>query len=168
MLRRFADRIGFSSHFTIYDSDDSKRVMKECQKELGIEDKMLSYKTLLSHISKAKDMLITPEEYERENAGDVRLSSIAKAYKLYQQKLKKADAMDFDDIIVWTVRLFEQSPDVLSFYQHKFKYIMVDEYQGHEPRPVYARKAAFLGAPQHLRGGRRQSEISYRLQRRHH
>lgn len=129
MLRRFADRIGFSSHFTIYDSDDSKRVMKECQKELGIEDKMLSYKTLLSHISKAKDMLITPEEYERENAGDVRLSSIAKAYKLYQQKLKKADAMDFDDIIVWTVRLFEQSPDVLSFYQHKFKYIMVDEYQ---------------------------------------
>ncbi len=89
MLRRFADRIGFSSHFTIYDSDDSKRVMKECQKELGIEDKMLSYKTLLSHISKAKDMLITPEEYERENAGDVRLSSIAKAYKLYQQSLKR-------------------------------------------------------------------------------
>ena len=129
MLRRFADRIGFSSHFTIYDTDDSKRVIKDCQKELGIEDKLLPYKTILSHISRAKDMLITPEEYERENCGDVRLSNIAKAYKLYQQKLKKADAMDFDDIICYTVRLFEQNPDVLSFYQNKFRYIMVDEYQ---------------------------------------
>lgn len=129
MLRRFSDRIGFSSHFTIYDTDDSKRVVKECQKQLGLDDKLLPFKSIMSHISRAKDMLITPEEYEKENAGDYRLSNISKVYKLYQQKLKKADAMDFDDIIVWTVRMFEQNPDVLSYYQNKFKYIMVDEYQ---------------------------------------
>lgn len=129
MLRRFADRIGYSSHFTIYDTDDSKRVMKECQKALGIEDKLLSHKVILSHISRAKDQLISPAEYEKEAGADYKLSSIAKAYKLYQKKLKEADAMDFDDIIVQTVRLFRENPDVLHFFQDRFHYIMVDEYQ---------------------------------------
>ncbi len=129
MLRKFADRIGYSSHFTIYDTDDAKRVIKECQKELGIDDKVLPHRMLLSEISHAKDRLISPKEYA-ENAGDdFRLKKIAAVYVAYQSKLKAADAMDFDDIIVQTVRMFEQHSDVLDYWQGRFRYIMVDEYQ---------------------------------------
>ena len=129
ILRKFGDRIGYTSHFTIYDTDDSKKMMKECQKQLGIEDKYLSHKTILHEISMAKDSLITPEEFKKSAGFDTRMLKIASAYELYQKMLKKADAMDFDDIIVNTVRLFETCGDVLEYYQNKFRYIMVDEYQ---------------------------------------
>lgn len=129
VLRRDGDKIGFSSNFTIYDTDDSKRMMKECMRQLEISDKMLPVKSVLSEISHAKDSLISPEEYMKNASADVRLQMIARAYIKYQQMLRNADAMDFDDIIVNTVRLFERCPEVLEYYQNKFRYIMVDEYQ---------------------------------------
>ncbi len=129
ILRRYGDRLGYSSHFTIYDTDDSKRIMKECQRLLGIEDKMMPHKSILSAISRAKDSLITPEEFERDAGQDARLKRIAECYKLYQQLLKSADAMDFDDIIVNTVKLLKEDEEVRSYYQNRFKYVHVDEYQ---------------------------------------
>ena len=129
ILRRFGDRLGYSSHFTIYDTDDQKRLMKDAYRELNIDEKFLPIKATLNVISNAKDSLISPKEFLNQNAGDVRLSKVAEAYSKYQKMLHEADAMDFDDIIVNTVRLFEQNPDVLEYYQNKFKYIMVDEYQ---------------------------------------
>ena len=129
ILRRHGEALGYSNHFTIYDTDDSKRVMKEVQRLLGINDKMLSYKVILKEISKAKDMLITPQEYLEKAGGDIRLKSIAEAYVCYQKQLKAADAMDFDDIIFKTVELLEQNEEVRKYYQNRFKYILVDEYQ---------------------------------------
>lgn len=129
ILRREGDKIGFTNHFTIYDSDDSKRVMKECQRALDIDDKFLSHKSILSEISKAKDSLVSPEEFLETYQGDVRMRKIGECYKKYEQMLKNADAMDFDDIIVNTIRLFEKEPDVLERYQRRFRHIMVDEYQ---------------------------------------
>ena len=129
VLRRDGDKLGFSSSFTIYDADDSKRMMKECMRQLEISDKMLPVKTVLNEISHAKDSLISPAEYAKSASSDIRLQMISRAYTKYQAMLKNADAMDFDDIIVNTVRLFEQHSDVLEYYQNKFKYIMVDEYQ---------------------------------------
>lgn len=129
ILRRYADRIGYSSSFTIYDSDDQKRLIKECQRQLDIKDGVLSYKTILNEISRSKDCLITPEEYIRQGEKDARMTLIGKVFKMYQQQLKKADAMDFDDMIVNTVKLLETDSEVRDYYQRKFKYIMVDEYQ---------------------------------------
>lgn len=129
ILRRNGDKLGFSSHFTIYDTDDSKRVMKECQKLLGVDDKFLSHKTILNEISRAKDSLISPDDYLKSAGNDVRLRKMGECYKKYQQLLKNADAMDFDDIIANTVALLQNEPDVLDYYQNRFKYIMVDEYQ---------------------------------------
>ena len=129
ILRRFGDRIGYSSHFTIYDTDDSKRVMKEVYKNIGLDEKMIPIKSTLNAISNAKDRLITPEEFIAENTGDIRLSKIGKAYSYYQKALKEADAMDFDDMIVNTVKLFKESKEALDFYHRRFRYIMVDEYQ---------------------------------------
>ena len=129
ILRRDGARIGFSSHFTIYDTDDSKKAMKECQRALNIDDRLISHKLALHEISNAKDCLITPEEYEQSAGADFAKQKIAQLYRAYQDSLKKADAMDFDDIIVNTVYLLEQNPDLLEYYQHRFKYIMVDEYQ---------------------------------------
>ncbi len=129
MLRKFADRIGYSTHFTIYDTDDSKRVIKECQKELGIDDKVLPHRMLLKEISHAKDRLISPGEYAQNVGDDFRLKKVALVYSAYQKKLKNADAMDFDDIIVNTVSMLSNHADICSYYQNRFKYIMVDEYQ---------------------------------------
>ncbi|MCQ2461514.1 MAG: UvrD-helicase domain-containing protein [Clostridia bacterium] len=129
ILRRSGAGLGYSSHFTIYDTDDSKRIMKECQRLLNIDDKILPHKTILSAISKAKDELISPEEYAKQVGNDPRLKHFADCYKLYQQLLKSADAMDFDDIIVNTVKLLETDKDVREYYQAKFKYVHVDEYQ---------------------------------------
>lgn len=129
ILRRDGERIGFSKHFTIYDTDDSKRVIKEVQKLLDIDDRFLSHKTIMGEISRAKDSLISPEEYCNTNQGDLRLSKVGECYKKYQKMLYDADAMDFDDIIVNTIRLFEECPDVLEYYQRRFRHIMVDEYQ---------------------------------------
>ncbi len=129
ILRRNADRLGFTNRFTIYDTDDSRRVMKECQRLLGIEDRFLSHKTILGEISRAKDSLVPPDEFLKSAGQDTRMQKIGECYKKYQSLLKNADAMDFDDIIFNTVRLFEENPDVLEYYQRQFRYVMVDEYQ---------------------------------------
>ncbi len=129
ILRRNADRLGFTNRFTIYDTDDSRRVMKECQRLLGIEDRFLSHKTILGEISRAKDSLVPPDEFLKSAGQDTRMQKIGECYKKYQSLLKNADAMDFDDIIFNTVRLFEENPDVLEHYQRQFRYVMVDEYQ---------------------------------------
>lgn len=129
ILRRFGDRIGYSNHFTIYDTDDSRRVMKQCQKQLGIEDKIINHKSILAEISRAKDSLIDCDEYKAMNINDFRKSKIAQCYELYQSELKKSDAMDFDDIIFNTVKLLRENDDVRDLYQTQFKYVMVDEYQ---------------------------------------
>lgn len=129
ILRRFADRLGYTSHFTIYDTDDQKRVMKHCQKALEISDKILHHKSILSEISSSKDSLVDYEEYKKLAQNDFRKARIADCYELYQKELLKSDAMDFDDIIFNTVRLLEGNPDVLELYQKQFKYVMVDEYQ---------------------------------------
>lgn len=129
ILRRECDKLGFSSSFTIYDSDDSQRTVKSILRELGISEKMFPPRTILSEISHAKDLLQEPDEYIASAAGDYRNLTIGKVYKHYQKKLKAANAMDFDDMICHTVKLFEQFPDVLDHYQNLYKYIMVDEYQ---------------------------------------
>ncbi len=129
ILRREGDKIGFTSSFTIYDSDDSQRVVKTSMRELDISEKMFPPKIVLSEISHQKDMMISPEEYLANSDNDYRIVTIGRIYKRYQQKLKDANAMDFDDIICHTVKLFEQEPDVLEHYQNLYKYIMVDEYQ---------------------------------------
>ena len=129
MLRRFADKIGYTQHFTIYDTDDQRRVMKRVQKTLGIEDKFLNHRSILAEISNAKDSLIDPREYKAQTVNDFRKAKIAQCYEEYQKELLKSDAMDFDDMIFNTVRLLRENEDVLHLYQHQFKFIIVDEYQ---------------------------------------
>ena len=129
ILRRFADRIGYDNNFTIYDADDSKSVMKDVCKTLDIDTKMLKEKTILNEISSAKDELISPDEYAIKYAEDFRLKKIGEAYTEYQKILEKNNAMDFDDLIMNTVILLQDNPDVRDAYQKRFRYIMVDEYQ---------------------------------------
>ena len=129
MLRRNGDRLGYTKSFTIYDSDDQKRLMKDVQKTLNIDDKMLPHRAILSEIGHAKDKLLSPEDYDKAmNVSDARIRQISRAYALYQKRLKEADAMDFDDLIYNAVRMLEL-PDVLDYYQNRFRYICVDEYQ---------------------------------------
>ncbi len=129
ILRRYAELLGFTSHFTIYDTDDQRRLMKDIMKTHNIDDKFVPHKYVLSEISSLKDKLITPEEYEAQAGSDYRKKTVAQLYKFYQNRLQNADAMDFDDMIVYTVRLLEQNDDVLEYYQNKFRYVCVDEYQ---------------------------------------
>ena len=129
ILRRDGERLGYTSHFTIYDTDDSKRLMKECMKQLDISEKVFPVKSILGEISHAKDSLIDYSEFARDAGDDYRLKNIARCYQLYQLKLKDADAMDFDDLIFNTVKLFETDSEVLEYYQNRFSYLMVDEYQ---------------------------------------
>jgi len=129
ILRRYGDLLGYTSHFTIYDTDDQRRLMKEIMKAHNIDDKMLPHKSVLNAISNAKDQLISPEEFEASAGIDHRLKTIGKLYKIYQNRLKNADAMDFDDMIVNTVKLLNENADVLEYYTNKFRYVMVDEYQ---------------------------------------
>ncbi len=129
ILRRYIDRLGYDNHFTIYDTDDQKGIMKEVCKKLQIDTKMLKERTILSAISSAKDELIDPQEYEMQNGFDYNGSRIAKAYREYQATLRKNNALDFDDLIMKTVELFKTDEQVLASYQDRFRYIMVDEYQ---------------------------------------
>lgn len=129
ILRRYGDRIGYSSHFTVYDTDDQKRLMKDILKKLNIDEKILPHRTVLSEISRAKDKMKTPADLKSSDVYNSRLDMVADAYEMYQQRLKTSDAMDFDDLLCNTVKLFEEHPDVLQMYQRQFKYIMVDEYQ---------------------------------------
>ncbi|MEE1085715.1 MAG: DNA helicase PcrA [Schaedlerella sp.] len=129
ILRRYIDRIGYDTNFTIYDSDDQKTLMKEVCKTLQIDTKILKERTILSAISGAKDEMITPAEYEINAAGDFGKLKIAKAYWEYEKQLKANNALDFDDLLLKTVQLFQTNADVLESYQERFRYIMVDEYQ---------------------------------------
>ncbi len=131
ILRREGENLGYSRHFTIYDTDDSRRLMKTCMKELNIDEKTLGHKAILGEISRAKDELVDPTEYaaRHEGGGDIRLRLVAKAYALYQKRLREADAMDFDDLLSETVALFSRFPEVLARYQERYRYLMVDEYQ---------------------------------------
>lgn len=129
MLRRFIDRLGYDTNFTIYDTDDQKTLMKDICKRLDIDTKIYKERAIMAAISSAKDELIGPEEYEINVMGDFSKRKIALAYKEYQKELKKNNALDFDDLIMKTVELFQACPDVLEYFQERFKYIMVDEYQ---------------------------------------
>ena len=129
ILRANAEKIGFTSAFTIYDADDSKKMITECMNQLNIDDKMLPVTSVANRISRAKDSLVEPDEFTEEAQGDFRDSQIATIYELYQHKMKSSNAFDFDDIILYTVKLLNDYPDVLEKYANKFKYISVDEYQ---------------------------------------
>lgn len=129
ILRRDGERIGYSSHFTVYDTDDQRRLMKSILKELDISEKNITPKSILNEISRAKDSLISPAEYALTVGDDFRLKIISRAYTTYQKRLEDADAMDFDDLINKVVELFKKCPEVLEYYQNRFRYLMVDEYQ---------------------------------------
>ncbi len=129
ILRRYIDRLGYDTNFTIYDTDDQKTVMKDICKRMQIDTKQMSERKLLGMISHAKDELISPEEYALDAEGDFNRKKVASVYKEYQAVMRKNNAVDFDDLIVKTVELFKNCPDVLDSYQERFRYIMVDEYQ---------------------------------------
>ena len=131
ILRRDIDRIGFDKDFTIYDTDDSKRVIKDVLKELNLDEKAFQPKSVLSVISHAKDQYLSPEAFAKQHSGELdwKMARIAKVYEKYTQKLRSANALDFDDIIYHTVTLLQQEPEVLAYYQNKFRYVLVDEYQ---------------------------------------
>lgn len=129
MLRRDIDRVGYDKNFVIFDTGDQQTLIKHCIKELNVDDKMYPPKLVLEYISRAKNELKTPEGFINSNVYDYRSKKIGELYSLYQHKLRQNNALDFDDIIMLTVELLESCPDVLEYYQHKFKYIHVDEYQ---------------------------------------
>ena len=129
ILRKYASSLGYTSNYTIYDTNDQNKVIKDCQKKLNISDKILSYKIIRNEISNAKDSLITPEEYLENVGSDFRKKQIGEVYSLYQKTLKTSDAMDFDDMIANCVYLFEQNEEALEYYRNRFRYIVVDEYQ---------------------------------------
>ena len=129
VLRRDCDRLGYERSFVIYDTQDTKTLLKECIKELNLDDKIFTPNVLYGEISRAKDDMLDPKRFEDLYTSDFRMSKIAAVYKMYQNKLRANNAMDFDDLIVNTIRLFEENEDVLAYYHNRFKYIMVDEYQ---------------------------------------
>lgn len=129
ILRKYIDRIGFTSSFVIFDTTDQKSIVKESMKELKIDDKMFTDKSIMYEISNAKNDMIEPEEYAKRTNNEVRKEVIAEVYKLYQRKLRENNALDFDDIINYTIKILMQEPDVLQYYSDKFKYVLVDEYQ---------------------------------------
>ena len=129
ILRRFIDRIGFDSSFIIFDTSDQKTLIKNCLKDLAIDDKMFTDRSVLSEISNAKNEMLEPEQYRIRANGDFRKEKIATVYELYQKRLKENNAIDFDDIINYTIKIMMENPDILEYYSNKFKYVLVDEYQ---------------------------------------
>ncbi len=131
ILRRDIERLGYSRSFTIYDTDDSQRVMKSVLSDLNILDNTFTPKSVLKFVSIAKDKMVPPNDYEKTftDSSSFHASRIAKAYAEYQRRLKNANALDFDDIILLTVTLLNRYDDVREYYQHKFKYVLIDEYQ---------------------------------------
>lgn len=129
ILRREIERLGYKKGFAVYDTDDSVRVIKEALASFNLNEKIFPPKAVLSEISRAKDMMLTPDDYSTQNSNDFRKSELAKVYKFYQNRLKTSNALDFDDIIFLTVALLNKYPDVLEYYRKRFKYILVDEYQ---------------------------------------
>lgn len=129
ILRRNIEALGYSRSFTIYDGDDQKTLMREIIKFLNLDPKKYKERTFMNAISSAKDELVSPEEYEKMAMGDHQKELYARAYREYERRLHDANALDFDDLICKTVQLFKENPDILEYYQNRFKYIMVDEYQ---------------------------------------
>ena len=129
ILRRDIDKLGYDSSFTIYDAADSERVIKDVLAELGIDTKAFPPRAVQTVISRAKDSMLSPAAFETDAAGNFRLEKIAAVYKKYQARLKGANALDFDDIIMLTVNLLSEHRDVLEYYRRKFRYVLVDEYQ---------------------------------------
>ena len=129
ILRKFIDRIGFDTSFIIFDTSDQKTVVKECLKDLKIDDKLFTDKSVMYEISNAKNEMLDPKQYLAKYSGEFRKETIAKIYELYQKKLKENNAIDFDDIINFTIKILTDNSDILDMYTEKFKYVLVDEYQ---------------------------------------
>lgn len=129
ILRRFIDRIGFDPTFLIFDSTDQRTLVKECIKSIGLDDKLFTDRSVLSEISNGKNDMLEPKAYQVKYNGDFRKEKIGEVYELYQKKLKENNALDFDDIINYTIKILTENPDVLEYYTEKFKYVLVDEYQ---------------------------------------
>ena len=129
ILRREIDKIGYKLSFTIYDTSDAKTLIKECMKALSINEKDITEQEIMGKIGKAKDRMQSSKSFKLENESNFRENKIADVYEMYQKRLKENNALDFDDLIFKTVELFKKNPETLEFYQKKFKYIMVDEYQ---------------------------------------
>lgn len=129
ILRRFIDRIGFDSSFIIFDTSDQRTLIKACIKNIGLDDKMFTDRSVQSEISNAKNEMLEPDQYTLRANGDFRKEKIALVYEMYQKRLKENNAIDFDDIINYTIKILMDNPDVLEYYSDKFKYVLVDEYQ---------------------------------------
>ncbi|MFR6304886.1 MAG: DNA helicase PcrA [Clostridia bacterium] len=129
ILRRFIDRIGFDTSFIIFDTSDQKTLIKNCLKDLAIDDKLFNERSVQSEISNSKNDMLEPFQYTAKAMGDYRKEKIATVYELYQKRLKENNAIDFDDIINYTIKILMENPDVLEYYSNKFKYVLVDEYQ---------------------------------------
>ena len=129
ILRRFIDRIGMDSSFIIFDTTDQRTLIKACLKDLAIDDKLFTDRGVLSEISNAKNEMLEPEEYVLRANGEFRKEKIATIYELYQKRLRENNAIDFDDIINYTIKIMMENPDILEYYANKFQYVLVDEYQ---------------------------------------
>ena len=129
ILRRFIDRIGFDSSFIIFDTSDQRTLIKACIKDLKFDDKLFTDRSVLSEISNSKNEMLEPDQYKIRANGEFRKEKIAEIYELYQKRLKENNAIDFDDIINYTIKILLENPDVLDYYTNKFKYVLVDEYQ---------------------------------------
>ena len=129
ILRRYIDRIGYNSDFVIFDTSDQKTLIKQCIKQLNLDDKIFTDRGVLAEIRNSKNEMLTPEQYSVRTNGELRKEKIAKLYEMYQKKLKENNALDFDDIINLTIQILTENPDVLEYYSGKFQYVLVDEYQ---------------------------------------
>lgn len=129
ILRKYIDRIGFDHSFLIFDTSDQKTLIKECMKDLKVDDKLFNDKAVLSEISNGKNEMLEPKAYQTKYAGDFRRETIGNIYELYQKRLKENNALDFDDLINYAIKILTENPDVLEYYTEKFKYVLVDEYQ---------------------------------------
>ena len=129
ILRKFIDRIGFDSSFIIFDTSDQRTIVKGCLKDLAIDDKLFNDRSVLSEISNAKNEMLEPEQYAIRAKGDFRKEKISSVYELYQKRLKENNAIDFDDIINYAIKILEENADILEYYSNKFQYVLVDEYQ---------------------------------------
>jgi len=129
IIRKYADEIGYSSDFVIYDTSDQKTLVKQCMKELDINDKQTTDRSIIAKISDAKNIMIGPDEFEKQNSGDFSFKAAIKVYHLYQAKLKANNAMDFDDLILKAIEILQVSPAAIEYYQTRFRYVLVDEYQ---------------------------------------
>lgn len=129
ILRKFIDRIGFDSSFIIFDTSDQKTLVKNCLKDLAIDDKLFTDRSVLSEISNAKNEMLEPDQYMLRANGDFRKEKIATVYELYQKRLRENNAIDFDDIINYTIKIMMENPDIIEYYANKFQYVLVDEYQ---------------------------------------